>query len=398
MIAIESVANKSLPRRHRAEEVLRKGAKTLSRRVRAPVLTVDLRMYRSSGIGRYLQTLMPGLAPRLNAERIVVLCSRLDLEREAWTKDPRIELRQFSARPFSVAEQLTGMGSVYRQTRLLWTPQYNIPLLYRGKLLVTIHDLCQLAHPEMLANWVQRMYSRKLLSAVAARASAILCVSHFTAREVQKYLGVGTDRLTVAHPSISNLWRHSISEECENKRARYLLTVGNIKRHKNIRTLIAAFGLIRNQIPHDLVIIGQRSGFLNADNELTETDSMMDGRVRFTGFVSDSNLHRYYSNADAFVFPSIYEGFGFPVLEAMALGCPVACSRAASLPEVVGDAAVLFDPLNPKDIAKILLQILGDENLRNQIIARGLRRAEEFRRDTCASETATVINRLTETS
>jgi glycosyltransferase involved in cell wall biosynthesis len=357
-------------------------------------LMIDLRMYRRSGIGRYLQNLLPGVIPRLHAPRIIVLCNRPELDGEHWTSDTRIELRHFATGPFTPAEQLASMSGIYRDTRLLWVPQYNIPLTYRGTLMVTIYDLCQIVFPETLANGLQRAYARYLLSRVAARARAIFCISEFTAAEVQKYLNVGRDRLTVAYPSIANLWSSGPSLKPEPNATPYLLAVGNIKKHKNLRTLITAFDRIKERIPHDMVIVGQRSGFLNADNEFTDTDTLLGGRVRFTGAISDEQLTRYYIGAHGFVLPSYYEGFGFPAIEAMALGCPVACSGVASLPEVAGDAALFFDPFSPENMSQALFQIATDGELRKRLIERGLDRAERFRNDIGARETAAVINRI----
>jgi glycosyltransferase involved in cell wall biosynthesis len=351
-------------------------------------------MYRKSGIGRYLQTLLPDLIPRLHASRIELLCEPCDLDGEGWTKDPRITIREFRAPIFSVAEQWAAVGNTYKSAGLLWVPQYNIPLLYRGKLIVTIHDLCQVAHPETLGSNLQRWYAKKLLAAVATRADNILCVSKYTAGEVQRYFGVEAERLTIAHPTIGGSWNAHDSVPAREGNRRYLLTVGNVKKHKNLRRLIAAFDLIRDRIPHDLLVVGQQSGFMNADPDLASAASLQDGRVRFTGYITDTELSNYYRSADLFVLPSIYEGFGFPVVEAMALGCPVACSRLSSLPEVAGDAALFFDPYSVEDIGQVIQQGLSDRVLREQMIERGFRRAELYRGDSCARATADVINRI----
>ncbi len=355
-------------------------------------LTVDLRMYRKSGIGRYLQTLMPDLMPRLDASAIRVLCAPDELAGENWTNDPRIEIRNFRAPIFSVAEQLAVLRQTYRDADLLWVPQYNIPLMYRGRLLVTIHDLCQLAHPETLGSDLQRWYAKRLLSAVANRADGILCVSEFTAGEVQRFLGVEAERLIVTHPPMNEKWDAPVGEKANESAAPYLLTVGNIKLHKNFRTLLAAFDKIRNRISHDLIVVGKQDGFMNSDRKLGPMPQ--DERVRFTGQVSDLELRKLYKNADAFVLPSIYEGFGYPVVEAMALGCPVACSRIASLPEVAGDAALFFDPFSAEDMGRVILRILNEEGVRRKMVEEGLRRAEMLRGDACARTTAEAINRI----
>jgi glycosyltransferase involved in cell wall biosynthesis len=219
-------------------------------------------------------------------------------------------------------------------------------------------------------------------------------VSEFTAGELRKLLRVAPERVTVAHPPISNPWDTPESPLRREGAGRYLLAVGNVKKHKNFMALIAAFSLIQDKIPHDLIIVGQQSGFVNADSDLRSAVNLENGRVRFTGHVTDSELHRYYRNADAFVLPSIYEGFGSPVVEAMALGCPVVCSNASSLPEVAGDAALFFDPFSPEDIGRVILQVVNDAGLREKMVERGLRRAQLYRGDACARKTAEVINRL----
>ncbi len=301
---------------------------------------IDLRMYRMAGIGRYLQNLLPDLIPRLNASKISILGRSDDLVGEDWLRDPRIQFREFRPRIFSAAEQWAAAAGQYHDIDLLWVPQYNLPLLYPRKLLVTIHDLCQLAHPETLANDLQRRYAKYLLSRVAKRASAILCVSEFTASELQKYLQVDRERVVVTYPAMGNAWSISSATQSQLPNPPYLLAVGNVKKHKNLPRLIAAFAGVRSQISHDLIVVGKREGFLNSETLSPSISADLDGRVRFTGQVTDQELRAYYRNATALIFPSVYEGFGFPLVEAMAEGCPIACSNVASLPEVAGGCCV----------------------------------------------------------
>jgi glycosyltransferase involved in cell wall biosynthesis len=359
-------------------------------------ITVDLRMYGMAGIGRYLQNLLPDLIPRLNASKISILGRSDDVAGEDWLRDPRIQFREFRPRIFSAAEQWAAAAGEYRDIDLLWIPQYNLPLLYSGKLLVTIHDLCQLAHPETLANDLQRRYAKYLLSRVVKRASAILCVSEFTASEMQKYLHVDRERVVVAYPAMGGAWDTSTATRPQLPDPPYLLAVGNVKKHKNLPRLIAAFAGIRSQIPHDLIVVGKREGFLNSEALSPSISADLDGRVRFTGQVTDRELREYYRNATALIFPSLYEGFGFPLVEAMAEGCPIACSNVASLPEVAGDAALLFDPFRIEDIGRALLQITSDSALRDTLAERGRQRLGRFAGTTCAELTAATINRLLE--
>ena len=357
---------------------------------------IDLRMYRMAGIGRYLQNLLPDLVPHLNASKISIMGRQDDLAGEPWISDPRIQLREFRPRIFSIAEQWAAACGEYRNVDLLWIPQYNLPLLYQGKLLVTIHDLCQLANPETLANGVQRGYAKYLLSRVAKRASVILCDSEFTASEVQKYLHVQKERLVVAYPPMGNLWGLPPGGRPSSSPPPYFLVVGNVKKHKNLPRLVAAFEGVSHQIPQDLVIVGKRDGFLNSEVQLVDLTTDRNGRVRFTGQVTDQELGMYYRNATALIFPSFYEGFGYPLVEAMAEGCPVVCSSAASLPEVAGDAALQFDPYSVEDIKRALLQIATEPTLRETLIERGRRRVNRFVGTACAELIAATINRLLE--
>ena len=357
-------------------------------------IIIDARMYKMSGIGRYLQCLLPLLIPHINAKRIVILGNIIDLENENWTRDERVSLRNFSAPIFSVSEQLAVLHGIYRDADLLWTPQYNIPLFYRGRLLVTIHDVCQLVHPELLANDLQRWYSRRLLSAVAARAEAILCVSEFTASEVQRCLNIGRSRIVVTYPVIDESTNEADSLVREFQERPYLLTVGNIKKHKNIKLLIAAFERVKDQIPHRLIIVGKQDGFLNSETDLSSASTLLDGRVCFTGHISEEALDSFYKHADALIFPSFYEGFGFPLAEAMWRGCPIACSNVSSLPEVADNAALLFDPFDLDDLARAVIRITSDKSLRLSLIERGLQRIEVLRNSGSVLKTSDLINRL----
>ena len=357
-------------------------------------LAIDLRMYRMSGIGRYLRTLLPNLIPRLNATQIFALGDPQDLRGESWAQDPRISFRTHKARIFSVAEQLAMLSGLYRGVDLLWMPQYNVPVLYHGPMVVTVHDLCQLAMPETLGSPLQRRYARFLFAQVSSRASAVLCVSEFTANEASRLAGIDRERLTVAHCCVDDFWSVAATTGPPPRPCPYFLVVGNLKKHKNLLSAIVAFQRIANKIPHDLVIVGKRQGFLNAESGLDALLSKSGSRIVFTGHVTDEDLRRYYRYAAGLVFPSLYEGFGYPLLEAMALECPIACSRAASLPEVARDAALYFDPSSPEEIADALLSLSMDETLKADRRQKGTARLQRCRGNEAGEVVASVINRL----
>lgn len=337
---------------------------------------------------------MPRLIPLLTATEIRTLGDAQLLNSETWAKDTRVSVIEHSAPIFSIGEQLAGVYGPYRGASLLWVPQYNVPFGYRGKLLVTIHDLCQLAHPETLSNWLQRSYARMLLKSVAKRASTIFCVSGFTADEVEQRLNVERSRIVVTYPEIGNTSCEAGPNQAEAQDLPYLLAVGNVKKHKNLGALISAFAIVRDRIPHNLVIVGKKDGFLNSDETLCAESVLLHGRVQFVGEISDEQLTSLYRNADGLMFPSIYEGFGYPLVEAMAQRCPVACSNIASLPEVAADAALLFNPFDVEDIARAICRIATDQRLRIDLRERGVDRLQAFRYGACAEQTANVMNRL----
>lgn len=357
---------------------------------------IDLRSYEASGIGRYIRSVTPDLIQRLDASEIIAFGHAAVLEREDWACDTRVEIRDYQAKTFGVREQANSLLGFYSGIDLLWAPQYNVPLGFKGKLVVTIHDLCQFAYPETLANDLQRWYARRLLNHVAKKADAIVCVSEFTAGEVKRLLNVEGTKVFTSYPGIDGYWLRAAGDGGENcdPPVPYLLAVGNIKAHKNLASLIRAFALVRESIPHKLVIVGRAHGFRNYDANVGAMLSANDERILFTGEISDEDLRCYYAKADGLIFPSYYEGFGYPLVEAMAQGCAVACSDAASLPEVAAGAALLFNPFDIPDIARAIRSLASDVGLRQELAGHGLRRAKELADRSPGTELARVINGL----
>ncbi|MFK5953154.1 MAG: glycosyltransferase family 1 protein, partial [Desulfobacterium sp.] len=174
----------------------------------------------------------------------------------------------------------------------------------------------------------------------------------------------------------------------------YFLFVGNVKPHKNLTRLLEAFELLPSNISQELIIVGKKEGFITHDSMVEKKAVSMKQRVHFTGYVDNELLHQYFVHADALIFPSLYEGFGLPPLEAMACGCPVLVSNAASLPEVCGDAAIYFDPYSIKDMADKIKHLLSDKALQDKMRIKGLERAKKFTWKKSALETAKTIEEL----
>jgi glycosyltransferase involved in cell wall biosynthesis len=377
------------------------------------ILTADLRMVRHSGIGRYLRNLLPLLIPQLHADEIHILASSSVLAGfegaglqprhnrstltpalaaegpNAWLADPRIRLIETSAPIYSLAEQrlLTSVPN----NHLLWVPHFNAPLYRRGPLAVTIHDIAPLALPQILNNALKRAYAKLLITRAVSQADAILCVSDFTRTELTTRLHVPAEKLTVTHPGLDTDWPHTAPPHIEPDSTPYLLFVGNVKPNKNLSLLLRAFAEVQHRIPHRLILAGKLHGFGTNDEAVLRQAQSFGDRIRFAGEVHDPVLQHLYAGASALVLPSLYEGFGLPLLEAMSLGCPVLASTAGSLPEIAGNAALYFNPHSPEELAARLLQ-LNDTALMDNLRTLGRARVQHFSFQTCAHQTATILN------
>lgn len=358
-----------------------------------PEISIDMRMHRNTGIGTYLQNLVPRVMAALPDARFNLLGDPDELSGHPWTSDDNATIVECRAPIYSVAEQLAVSRRTPGSTDLLWSPHYNIPLLYRGRLLVTVHDALFLAMPQYAGGSQRRLYVNVMFRALRRKADAILCVSDFTRRELVKLTGKDRGNLFTAHPGVDGSW-FDVEKDRNPHLRPYLLFVGLVKPHKNLRALIEAFEEVKDEVPHDLVIVGNREGLITSDETVVIRAATLEDRVLFTGFVEEDLLRQYFAHADALVLPSLYEGFGLPALEAMACGCPVIVSDAASLPEVCGDAALYCDPRDPSDIAEKIQRLAGDAGLRETLRERGRARAELFTWEACAARTVEVIERV----
>jgi glycosyltransferase involved in cell wall biosynthesis len=240
--------------------------------------------------------------------------------------------------------------------------------------------------PEYLPNKFAYLYARTFLTLAARRSARVLTVSEASKRDILHFLHVPASRVEVIHNAIDDRFdREPEVEDVVRVRQRYqlndpfLLYAGNIKPHKNVGRVIDAFARLKKRgfEPVKLLIIGDE---ISKSPQLRRAvhRHQLHQHVRFLGFVPDATLAVLYRLADVFVFPSLYEGFGLPPLEAMASGTPVVTSNVSSLPEVVGDAALLVDPRDAEAIAGAIERILTDGELRRSLIKKGLGRAHEF--------------------
>ncbi len=341
-------------------------------------ITVDCRMLQASGIGVYLRA---NLAEILAQNTHKYFLMGLEREISAWLQrmeiaSERISIIRCEAPIYSLREQWEVWKNIPKDCDLFWTPHYVIPVLYQGRMLVTVPDVCHLAMPGMLPNRVARLYARIMFSLVAKKAKKIITISNFSKSEFLKFTKVEDRKIEVIHCGCPNL----ATAETKTKIAGpFILYVGNVKPHKNLSRVLAAHCLIFPQIKWPLVIVGKKEGFITGDPELChKIANVPQGQVYLAGQVSESELATYYQRAGFLVLASLYEGFGLPAVEAMSAGIPVLASRAASLPEVCGDAALYCDPYSVNDIAEKMALLVNDPDLRARLRDKGKEQVKKF--------------------
>ncbi len=356
-------------------------------------IAVDVRMMWASGIGSYIRNLVSRIIVRYPDIKFYLLGNPAEMDRWEGFKKPNVQRIKTSSPIFSFSEQWEIARKIPLDSALFWSPNYNFPVLYKGKLLVTVHDVFHLANPQFVSGPHRRFYAKFMFKKLVDRSDEILCVSQFTKKELLRLAGGKADKMNVIHNGVDPSWFKVAKKERPHPKP-YLLFVGNVKPHKNLGRLLQAFALLKDRIPHDLILIGKKEGFITGDREVINQAERFGKRVRFTGVLEDEQLHQFYACADLLVFPSLYEGFGLPPLEAMASGTPVACSNTASLPEVCGDASIYFDPYRPEDMAEKIEKVLTDKTLRKDLMKKGLEHAHRFDWENTVAETARILERM----
>ena len=256
---------------------------------------------------------------------------------------------------------------------------------------MTIHDLTLHLYPGQHKNrWYHRLAYRTTVRHITQQAQAIIAVSHHTEQDLIKYLGLPADKIKVIYEGIETapvappdpitLSRFQIT-------APYLVYVGVFRTHKNIDGLLKAFAIAKKvyQLPHHLVLVGSQSAEYENLKQQAKQLHIAD-MVHFTGRLNDQDMGQILRQSAAFVFPSFYEGFGLPPLEAMALGTPCLCAQTSSIPEVCGDAALYFDPRNPYDMAEKINHLLTHPTAQELLKQRGAEQIKKFSWQKMANE------------
>ncbi|MBL8209551.1 MAG: glycosyltransferase family 4 protein [Bryobacterales bacterium] len=276
--------------------------------------------------------------------------------------------------------------------------QYTAPLACPVPVVVTVHDVSFLEHPEFFSR-ARVMQLRRTVAHTVRHAARILTPSEFSQKRIEQHYPESRGKVTVVHNAVSPHLRAMDGNQARQRvRAEFgigspfLLNVGDLQPRKNQVGLIRAFeDLLRNnpKLPHRLVLVGQSKWEAPLVRQAAEASAVAD-RIHFTGYVTDEQLRLLYNACEMFVFPSFYEGFGIPILEAMACGCPVACSDRSAMPEVADGAAIFFDPHSTASMTRALQDLVGDPELRGRLSRLGQARAAAFSWDRAARNTLDV--------
>lgn len=358
--------------------------------------------YRSAGIARYMLHLLRELVSTANDFQLE-LYSTEPLVPSLFPNVPVHTTRIPAHKPLAriVWEQTVfALNLLQKNYALLHSLAYVAPVLNNTPGVVTLYDLSFYLYPQYFRPF-HRLYLQLGTRISTRRARRILTISESTKRDAVRLLGLDPNRIDVALPGVDAEFFQEVDagaletfRRTKGLPEHFVLFVGTREPRKNIPSLLRAFGAAKRQLhfSHKLVLAGGR-GWMDDDIPRTIEELGMSGEVLFPGFVSHEELPLWYRAADVFVYPSQYEGFGMPALEALASGTPVITSNVSSLPEAVGDAALLIDPKSPDEIANALVRVLQDNTLGAEMRARGLKHARQFTWGRTAQVTAQSYRR-----
>lgn len=359
--------------------------------------------YRSAGIARYMLHLLRELGAAAN-----------DFQLELYSTEPlaatlfpgeiihhtRLPAHKPLARIFW-EQTVFALDLLQKNYALLHSLAYVAPVLNHTPGVVTLYDLSFYLYPQYFRPF-HRLYLQWGTRYSARRARRVITISASTKRDAVRLLHLDPGRIDVALPGVDAEFFQDVDapmleqfRRTKNLPGQFVLFVGTREPRKNIPSLLRAFALAKRQLgfPHRLVLAGGR-GWMDADITRVLQETGLTNDVIMPGFVPHAELPLWYRAADVFVYPSQYEGFGMPALEALACGTPVITSNISSLPEAVGDAGLLIEPTSPAEIADALVRLLNNASLRAELKQRGLEHARQFTWARCAATTAQTYRRV----
>ncbi|MCK4649384.1 glycosyltransferase family 4 protein [bacterium] len=277
---------------------------------------------------------------------------------------------------------------------------FLIPNIKKARLIVTVHDISSILFPQWHTRYTRRWVKDRIYLA-KEKAHKIIVDSVHTKKDLVRTLGVSEDLIAVIYGGVGEQFQPIKDRETLKQikkrykiRDKYLLFLGTLEPRKNILGLIRAFHKIKNRFPNYQLVIAGKRGWKFQEIFKTVGELRLEDKVIFTGYLPEEDIPSLYSGAELFIYPTLYEGFGFPPLEAMACGTPVITSNLSSLPEVMGEAGILIDPNNIDELARAIESALSNEDLKRELRAKGVRQAAKFSWKRCAQETIKVYQEV----
>ncbi|MBP2032216.1 glycosyltransferase involved in cell wall biosynthesis [Clostridium algifaecis] len=323
------------------------------------------------GIARYTYEIIKNMSFE-DKVHMMLLVNNLNLSKEIFGQFNNIEFIKMKSKFLSLSEQieLPLVVNKYNGKSIFHSPSFVASPFIKTKMIMTIHDLNHLRFPKYYSPF-HKYYYKYIVKPSALKCKKILTVSEFSKNEIVDWLKCDRDKVVVTYNGVDNRFKYIDDNDklikVKNKYNlpnKFILYIGNLKPHKNVRTLIRAMSLVDNDIK--LVINGKINEPLM---EVINTYNLK-SKIRFIGYVDDEDLPILYNLANVFIFPSLYEGFGLPPLEAMACGCPVIVSNTSSLPEVVGDAGEKFEAEDYEKLAELIKKVLDKSCDKQKLIER----------------------------
>jgi len=352
-----------------------------------------------TGIEEYSYQVIKRLRKYIGDQKVVLyLDTRINNKNRVDFELPEGWKIKFLRTPFFFWTQMRlSIEMMFKPVDILFIPSHTVPIIHPPKNIVVVHGLefefCSGAY-----SLFERFYMRWVIRSSCRWAKKVIAVSENTKKDLIHLYKVPENKITVIYEGcedefkIQNSKFKIMESLCNGK---YLLFIGRLEARKNICGIIEAFEILKSKyhIPHKLILAGNFGhGKENVKNKIANSKYKED--IILPGYVRDEEKFEMMKNADAFLFPSFYEGFGLPILEAQSAGVPVVTSNISSMPEVSGNGAILVDPNKTEEIADAVQKLISEEGYKNDIIKKGLENVKRFSWDKCAEEIAQLINDL----
>ena len=353
------------------------------------------------GIARYSYNLIENIA-EIDTENEYILLSGYSELQVFSSRYKNFKFIKCNTPLYSVQEQLIIPPILKRENIDLYhSPTFSAPIYQPCKVIMTVYDMIHL----IFGRPIHRLYYKYIAKRAMTKALCIITLSEYSKNDIVKWLGIPQEKIYVTHSGVDKRFKPTgdaaMPDEIKKRFGisnRYILFVGNQKPHKNSIGTLKAFKMAvkKERLPHYLILVGIKKDIIEDKNNGIGDE--FNNRIICIDNLTDNDLIKLYQSADLFLLPSLYEGFGLPMLEAMACGVPVITSNRTSIPEVTGNAAILVDPENIQEIANAICKVLKDENLKSDLIRKGLKRAKMFSWRKMAEETLELYKRVYESS